>query len=247
MKRKTRTRLALITTLLLSIFSSTLIAQNMKTASNGVEVDISKPYYNPDMTVIQDKMTILEFKGGFDTKEGGRNYVKAFGKEAFVEAVEDAEISMKEALNLSKDEAMEILRESKHLEVLKQFNAGFYLFLEGVATETEIPLEDIVIALNDGVYFAVGINGVRDKVLKKLGFIEHGCTVVGFDNGLLGENNDNPVKYSGKTTLVKSVDDKIMILTMGSPLVMLMGMSENLAIVVTTIDAFFAGHSTWHW
>jgi hypothetical protein len=43
--------------------------------------------------------------------------------------------------------------------------------------------------------------------------------------------------------LVKSVDDKIMLLTMGSPLVMLMGMSENLAVVVTTIDAFFAGHS----
>jgi hypothetical protein len=195
------------------------------------------------MTVIQDKMIILEFKGGFDTKVGGQNYVKAFGKEAFVEAVEHAEISMKQALNISKDEAMEILRESNHLEVLKQFNEGFYLFLDGVATETEIPLEDIVIALNDGVYFAVGINAVRDKVLKKLGFIEHGCTVAGFDNGLLGQNNDNPVKYSGATTLVKSVDDKIMILTMGSPLVMLMGMSENLAVVVTTIDAFFAGHS----
>jgi len=240
---KTITNLALISTLLLSVFSSTLIAQNIKTASNGVEVDISKPYFNPDLKVIQDKMIILEFKGGFDTKEGGRNYVKAVGKEAFVEAVEHAEISMKEALDISKEEAMDILRESKHLEVLKQFNAGFYLFLDGIAAETEIPLEDIVIALNDGVYFAVGINAVRDKVLKKLGFIEHGCTVAGFDNGLLGQNNDNPVKYSGATTLVKSVDDKIMILTMGSPLVMLMGMSENLAVVVTTIDAFFAGHS----
>lgn len=227
----------------MSLASTSVFAQNIKTASNGVEVDISKPYYNPDMKVIQDKMIILEFKGGFDTKEGGRNYVKAFGKEAFIEAVEHAEISMNEALDISKEEAMEILRESKHLEVLKQFNEGFYLFLDGIATETKIPLEDIVIALNDGVYFAVGINAVRDKVLKKLGFIEHGCTVAGFNNGLLGQNNDNPVKYSGATTLVKSVDDKIMILTMGSPLVMLMGMSENLAVVVTTIDAFFAGHS----
>ena len=34
-----------------------------------------------------------------------------------------------------------------------------------------------------------------------------------------------------------------MLLTMGSPLVMLMGMSENLAVCVNTVDAFFSGHS----
>jgi hypothetical protein len=31
---------------------------------------------------------------------------------------------------------------------------------------------------------------------------------------ILGQNNDNPVKYSGKTVFVKSTDDKIMLLTM---------------------------------
>lgn len=67
--------------------------------------------------------------------------------------------------------------------------------------------------------------------------------MAGFDNGILGQNNDNPVKYSGETTLVKSVDDKIMILTMGSPFIWLMGMSENLAVVENTIDAFFMGHA----
>jgi hypothetical protein len=72
--------------------------------------------------------------------------------------------------------------------------------------------------------------------------IRKGCTVAGFDNGILGQNNDNPVKYSGHNVLVKSTDDKIMLLTMGSPLVMLMGMSENLAVCVNTVDAFFFGH-----
>jgi hypothetical protein len=127
--------------------------------------------------------------------------------------------------------------------VLKKFNGGFYRFLEGIASESKHPVEDIVLALNDGIFFAVGVQGTRDKVLEKLGFIRKGCTVAGFDNGILGQNNDNPVKYSGKTILVKSADDKIMLLTMGSPLVMLMGMSENLAVVVNTVDAFFSGHS----
>jgi hypothetical protein len=230
--------------LISAVFSAQICAQEMnKEAANGVTVDIGRPYYDADPTVIQDKMVVLDFKGGFSTLEGGRNYARAFGKAAFAHAVEDAEKSMKQALDLDKAEALEILRESEHLEVLKKFNAGFYQFLEGIALETEIPLEDVVLALNDGVYFAVGINAFRDKVLKKLGFIQQGCTVAGFDNGILGENNDNPVKYSGHNTLVKSSDDKIMILTMGSPLVMLMGMSENLAVVANTIDAFFAGHS----
>jgi hypothetical protein len=247
MKRPLSIVACLIVSLIIAPIATIAIAAentgSLKKAGNGVQVDISRPYYDPDPTVIQDKTIVLEFKGGFGTFEGGRNYVKTFGKAAFVHAAEDAEESMKQALGLDKAEALEILRGSNHLDVLKQFNAGFYRFLEGIASETEIPMEDIVIALNDGVYFAVGINAVRDKVLKKLGFIEHGCTVAGFDNGILGQNNDNPVKYSGKTTLVKSVDDKIMILTIGTPLVMLMGMSENLAVVANTIDAFFAGHS----
>jgi hypothetical protein len=160
-----------------------------------------------------------------------------------VEAVEHAEISMKEALNISKDEALEILRESNHLDNINVLNSGFYQFLEGISSETKIDLEDIVIALNDGIYFAIGVNHFRDKALEELGFLRGGCTVAGYNNGILGQNNDNPIKYSGKTILVKSVDDKIMLLTMGSPLVMIMGMSQNLAIVVNTIDAFFAGHS----
>ena len=218
-------------------------AKILKEAANGITVDISRVYYDPDPTVIQEKLEVLEFKGGFNSFEGGRNYAKAFGKEAFEEAVKDAEVSMQQALGLNKDEALEVLRESNHLGVLKEFNVGFYRFLEGIAEETRLPVEDIVLALNDGIYFAVGVSGTRDKVLEKLGFIRKGCTVAGFDNGILGQNNDNPTKYSGKTVLVKSTDEKIMLLTMGSPLVMLMGMSENLAITVNTLDAFFLGHS----
>jgi hypothetical protein len=60
---------------------------------------------------------------------------------------------------------------------------------------------------------------------------------------LLGQNNDNPTKYSGANTLVKSVSDQIMVQTIGSPLVLLMGMSAHLAACVNTVDAFFAGHS----
>lgn len=217
--------------------------KNLKEAGNGVEVDISRPYYDADPTVIQGKLRIIEFAGGFGTFEGGRNYAKAFGAEAFARGVEVSEKSMVEALGLGKAESLEILRESGHLEVLQGFSGDFYSFIEGIAAETRIPVEDLALALNDGIFFAVGVHAVRDRVLEKLGFIQKGCTVAGFDNGILGQNNDNPVKYSGESVLVKSIDDKIMLQTMGSPLVMLMGMSEHLAVCVNTIDAFFAGHS----
>jgi hypothetical protein len=114
--------------------------------------------------------------------------------------------------------------------------------MEGIAAETKIPMLDLAMALNDGMYFAVGVQATRDKALKKIGLIRRGCTVAGFSNGMLGQNNDNPTKYSGANTLVKSVDDRIMLLTMGSPFVWLMGMSKSLAVCVNTIDAFFAGH-----
>ncbi len=241
MKTSVTTILCLIA---VAVLSDEAFAQDaLKKAGNGVEVDISRPYYDSDPTVIQEKLKVVEFRGGFGSFEGGKNYAKVFGREAFTHAVKDAEKSMEQALGLDKAEALEILRESDHLNVLKEFNGGFYRFLDGIAAESNLPVEDVVLALNDGVFFAVGVQATRDKVLEKLGFIRKGCTVAGFDNGILGQNNDNPVKYSGKTVLVKSTDDKIMLLTMGSPLVMLMGMSENLAVVVNTVDAFFFGHS----
>ena len=245
MRISTSATLCIVATFAISVFDSQCDAQdkNIKKAKNGVEIDVSRPYYDSDPTVIQEKLKIVEFRGGFGTYEGGQNYAKAFGAEAFAHAVADAEASMKHSFGLNKAQALEILQESNHLDVLKKFNAGFYQFLEGMAAESRSPLEDIVLALNDGVFFAVGVQGTRDKVLEKLGFIRKGCTVAGFDNGILGQNNDNPVKYSGATVLVKSTDDNTMLLTMGSPLVMLMGMSENLAVCVNTVDAFFLGHS----
>lgn len=215
----------------------------VKTAANGVSVDIGRPYYDPDPTVIQDELTVLEFEGGFGTFTGGQNYARTFGQQAFARAVAESEDSLRTALGLSRDEAMEILRESEHLDVLARFNAGFFQFIEGLAAETSIPVEDLVIALNDGVFFAIGVHDVRDELLAKLGFSSRGCTVAAFDNGTLGQNNDNPVKYSGASVLVKSLDDKVMLLTIGSPLVMLMGMSEHVAVCANTLDAFFAGHS----
>ena len=242
-----KTQLAITMTLIvmLSMVPRQTAAQDktLRKGANGVEVDIGRPYYDPDNTVIQDKLKIIEFQGGFGTFQGGQNYAKAFGTQEFAHAVEDAEKSMKQSLGLDKAQALAILRESNHLENLKQFNGGIYRFLEGVSAETGLSLEDLSFALNDGIYFAIGVHETRDKVLKQLGIIRRGCTVVGFDNGIIGQNNDNPTKYSGDSVLVKSTDDKIMLLTMGSPFVWLMGMSENIAVVVNTIDAFFAGHS----
>ena len=233
-----------ILTLSLVLLSGLVYAEpNFKQASNGVKVDIRRPYYDSDKTVIQDKLHVIEFQGGFGTYEGGKNYARAFGREAFAHAVESALGSMEQVFGLNREQGIKALKESGHQNNLKQLNAGLYEFLRGVSDETKIPIEDLIFALNDGIFFAIGVQQVRDHVLQKLGFIRSGCTVAGFDNGILGQNNDNPVKYSGANILVKSVDDKIMLLTMGSPFVWLMGMSDNLAVVVNTIDAFFQGHA----
>ena len=45
---------------------------------------------------------VVEFRGGFGSFEGGQNYARAFGPEAFAHAVNDAEASMKGALGLDK-------------------------------------------------------------------------------------------------------------------------------------------------
>ena len=216
---------------------------SFRTASNGVVVDIGRPSYDPDHTVIQTKLKILEFKGGFSTFQGGENYAKAFGERAFIHAVKDAEEALGQTFGLTKKEGLKIIQVSGQLEALRTFNKGLFEFLKGISAQTKIPIDELVLALNDGIFFAIGIHAARDHILQDLGLLRKGCTVAGFDNGILGQNNDNPTKYSGNNTLIKSLDDKIMILAMGSPLIWLMGMSENLAVVVNTIDAFFAGHS----
>jgi len=216
---------------------------NLKKASNGVSVDISRPYYDSDKTVIQDKLKTIEFKGGFGTSEGGKNYARAFGKEAFDHAVASALASMEQVFGLNPEQGIQALREGGQEGNMRQLNPGLFEFLKGVSDETGISIDELVVALNDGVFFAVGVHKFRDQGLKELGFGEKGCTVAGFDNGILGQNNDNPVKYSGDNTLVKSVDDDIMLLTMGSPFVWLMGMSNELAVVVNTVDAFYQGNA----
>jgi len=245
MKKLTRIMTAVsILFLSLMLTSDQTYAQaNMKEASNGVKVDIGRPYYDSDKTVIQDKLKVIKFTGGFGTYKGGKNYAKAFGKPAFDHAVESALSSMAQNFGLNKTQSMEVIIESGHIDNLKKVNADLFEFLKGVSDETGHSVEELVIALNDGVFFAIGVNAMRDSILEKLGFIEKGCTVAGFNNGILGQNNDNPVKYSGGNILVKSTDDNIMILTMGSPFVWLMGMSENLAVVVNTVDAFYKGHA----
>jgi hypothetical protein len=215
----------------------------VKLAGNGIGVDIDRPYYDADQTVIQDELPVVEFAGGFGTFEGGQAYVRAFGVAAFERAVDSVEAALVAGLGLTKDEALQILVESGHLGNLAAFNQGFFNFLKGVSDEAGLAIEDVVLALNDGVFFAEGLHEFRDHVLGELGLERRGCTVVGFDNGTLGQNNDNPVKYCGSNVLVKSVSDQVMVLTMGSPLIILMGMSPHLAVCVNTIDAFFVGHS----
>ena len=217
---------------------------DLKRAGNGVEVDISKPYYDSDKTIIQKKLKVAEFSGGFKSFDGGKNYAKVFGRRVFARAVSEAGSSLNQAFGISKTDGLRIIRKSGHLNSINAYNnGGLFRFLEGISDETNISVDELVLALNDGIFFAIGVHKFRDKVLKDLGFLNKGCTVVGLNNGILGQNNDNPVRYSGNNVLVKSVDDKMMVLTMGSPLIWLMGMSKNLAVVVNTLDAFFKGHS----
>ena len=74
-------------------------------AANGIGVDIDRPYYDADRTVIQDELPVVEFEGGFGTFEGGQAYVRAFGSAAFERAVDSVEAALVTGLGLGKDEA----------------------------------------------------------------------------------------------------------------------------------------------
>ena len=131
---------------------------NFREASNRVKVDIGRPYYDPDDTVIQKKLKVIEFRGGFGTYEGGLNYANAFGREAFAHAVADAAESLDQVFGLTKDEGLRIIRESGQLENLKAFNEGLFRFLEGVSDSVRVSVAELVLALNDGLMFAIGVS-----------------------------------------------------------------------------------------
>ena len=80
-----KTMLCLVASLAMGLVTEESAAEDgkmLKKAGNGVEVDISRPYYDSDPTVIQEKLKIVVFKGGFGIFEGGQNYAKAFGAES---------------------------------------------------------------------------------------------------------------------------------------------------------------------
>ena len=64
MKAFFKTTLCLVTVLAMGLVSDNSTAEDgkmLKKASNGVEIDISRPYYDSDPTVIQEKLMVLEF------------------------------------------------------------------------------------------------------------------------------------------------------------------------------------------
>ena len=119
----------------------------LRTAGNGVTVDIGRPSYDPDNTIIHDKLKIIEFAGGFSTSQGGENYAKAFGVDTFTRAVDDAVESIEQSFGLSKEQGLKIIDEVGQLDTLRTFNNGLFEFLQGIAAQTGIPVEEIVLAL----------------------------------------------------------------------------------------------------
>ena len=121
-----------------------------------------------------------------------------------------------------------------HAEVLE--------FYGGIAKATGYELDDVYMAAwaSDGL-FAYSMQEMAGDVLQRLGEItskNRGCTAVGFNTGIVGQNQDMPVSFGGHGAIWKS---RNLIVHAPEPLFNAITMGRNVASTTTTVDAFLKG------
>ena len=214
---------------------------NSVTSMNGVEVALKGTYTKPNDVIIQAKLPIIEFDGL--TVRGGEQIVKgydrAFGKGYIAKFITN-HISNAER-NFSQEQLATALKTTQAF--IKDF-PEIEAFYQGFAKASGTSFNDVLLASwsEDG-NFAHHMLEVKetlfgDKDLSRLTELEgpqKGCTVVGFDNGILGQTMDLNIGMLGETVVWKSNE---LIVNAVSPFYSGMAMSSNLASNNNTIDPF---------
>jgi len=211
-----------------------------KMAMNGVEVLLFGTQESPNNIVIQKILPIIEFEGL--TQRGGaqvvQGYDQTFGKNYYVNYAKGylartQKAFTEEELQIAADTSAEFLEDFPRLKT----------FLSGMAEASGLTEQEVQLAFwAEDALFArsmkdMGEQLFADKPIRLHGAdaISKGCTVVGFTNGVLGQNMDLDIDMTGETVAWKSPE---VIINAPSPFHPVMALSRNMASNTNTIDIF---------
>ena len=230
--------------ILITIFSAPVSAEEnpeFVTSLNGVKVELKGTYAEPNNIIIQSELPVFEFEGL--TVRGGEqiveSYNKAFGDGYILKYMKShIETSRK---NYSDEKLAAALKTTQNF--VKDF-PEIQAFYQGFANATGVTLDQVMLASwsEDG-NFGHHMLEVKEAMFgdKKVPlFFENkqpnkGCTVVGFNNGILGQTMDLSIDMTGETVVWKSPE---LIVNAVSPFYTGMAMSRNMASNNNTIDVF---------
>ena len=233
-----------LTGILITIFSAPVSAEEkpeVVTSLNGVQVELKGTFAEPNNIIIQSELPVFEFEGL--TVRGGEqiveNYNKAFGDGYILKYIKRHISTAKK--NYTDEQIAEALKSTQNF--IKDF-PEIRDFYQGWSNATGVTYDEVLLASwsEDG-NFGHHMLEVKKQMFgdKKMPlFFEHkqpnkGCTVVGFNNGILGQTMDLGIEMTGQTVVWKSSD---LIVDAVSPFYTGMAMSRNLASQNNTIDVF---------
>ena len=211
------------------------------TSLNGIKVELKGTFSEPNNIIIQSKLPVFEFEGL--TVRGGEqiveHYNKTFGDGYILKYIKSHIGTAKK--NYSDVQIKEALKSTQNF--IKDF-PELENFYQGWSNAAGVTYDQVLLASwsEDG-NFGHHMIEVKKQMFgdKKMPlFFEHkqpnkGCTVVGFNNGILGQTMDLGIEMTGQTVVWKSSD---LIVDAVSPFYTGMAMSRNLASQNNTIDVF---------
>ena len=226
---------------------ATFAYSEQRVGLNGVFIDLSGNFYAPNNAqILQDKPPVIEFDGLSQT--GGQQIVNgyrdAFGADVMGNHIRSKLKEVDERLGGAGREAI--------LAVLPKVNEKFpelMDFYTGLGLATEHSMEDVYVAAwaEDGLFakwaseLAAGNMEALKSAAQKLYDSDvpiRGCTAIGWNNGVLGQNQDMPIDMAGHGAIWKS--DEV-IVHAATPLFNAMAMGREMATVLNTVDLYHQG------
>ncbi|MGR5154656.1 hypothetical protein [Photobacterium swingsii] len=236
-----KSQLAIALTGLLVISSASVAGdETSQTGLNGVTIELSGSFYHPNESqVLQETTPVIQFDGL--TVEGGKQVVDgyrgAFKQDVMSETIKEKLAALKEVY--SKDELLKIIATS---DKIKTDFPELIAFYSGIGEATGYSFNQVYLAAwaSDGL-FAKSVNrlasaGLND--LKQQADKMRGCTAIGWNNGVIGQNQDMPITMGGYGAIWKS--DSV-IVHAAEPFFNAMAMGRELATVLNTVDLFHKG------
>ncbi|MDO6541566.1 hypothetical protein [Photobacterium sanguinicancri] len=237
--RKLTVAASLISALMLSGYASAG-QETSQTGLNGVTIDLSGSFYNPNESQhLQETTPVIIFDGL--TKKGGQQivdgYIKAFDKNVMQETIVDKMASI--------DADYDSAAKAKILSTMAKIKTDFPELLEfyaGIGAATGYSLEQVYLVAwaSDGL-FAKSVQQTATAALQSLkeqADSTKGCTVIGWNNGVIGQNQDMPIAFGGYGAIWKS---NTVIVHAAEPFFTSIAMGRKLATVANTVDLFHQG------